>query len=414
MSNPTTLVEPFNGALGAFSGVAPIRYNGGLWLEEGATNLATTPLAPTVLAYGHITSATVTGLSIDHPLGGHSDRVKRVTIASGAGGTDQFGANVSLPSPPASGTSFRCSVLMQFSAGRIGDTVQLQLGQRTGAGTVVTTTLKSYVVSGAMQLLSDDIVMSTADRTTIYVYVRSNAAGDQDIGSTFDVTFLDVRQSPYSTSACPSVDSSGTILSGWIWSGTAHASTSTRAASSASISPAGILSPSSGAIAFRITPTIETGVEEIWGECGVKGSGTDHVQWGRDASKHPFVEWSSNDASYQRLTASETWNALVAKTLYLGWDSTTAYLQVDSGTLQTHARDAVSASWGAGNLKLQASKGGNIVTPFSAYSEHLNDTDRALVIAAIAAGGSNLATVLDDAAAPLRTMNIRTNALLRQ
>jgi hypothetical protein len=146
--------------------------------------------------------------------------------------------------------------------------------------------------------------------------------------------------------------------------------TFTRAASSASRSPS--ITPNSGAVAGRWTPTIETGVEEIWGECGVKGSGTDHVRWGRDATRHPFIEWSSNDASYQRLTASETINALAATDLALNWTGLTASLSVEAGTIQSAARDAVSGSWGAGNLTLEATAGGVIVSPFATFSRPLS------------------------------------------
>ena len=43
MSNPTTLVEQFSGSLGALTGVAPIRYNNGLWLEAAGTNKLANP-----------------------------------------------------------------------------------------------------------------------------------------------------------------------------------------------------------------------------------------------------------------------------------------------------------------------------------------------------------------------------------
>ena len=145
----------------------------------------------------------------------------------------------------------------------------------------------------------------------------------------------------------------------------------TRAASSAAISPTGILDPTSGAVAFRISPTIETGLEEIWGECGVKGSGTDHVRWGRDASTHPFVEWSANNAAYQRLTASETLTAGTAYDVYLGHTGTVTSLAVDAGTLQTGTRAAVSGDFSTGDLTLEASAGGVIYQPFATFNRTL-------------------------------------------
>lgn len=418
MSNPTNAVWPLADDLDgqdqsgpvSFSGVDPIRFPDGLLLEDASTNYVRNPMASVDASSnmgagsGSITITRLTGQSIELPTG------EIVTTCfefewTGTPSTNAAYWNLGGFSY-AQGTPYAAQYFVKGLGGSIGRTLKFGLYE-TGGGSgngyastdthVMTDDWTQAIVTGSIQ---------AADRTGGFLLLQEVGAV---LGEKFQIVAVQNEQRAY-----PTLPFSGDSGDGFAWGGTPGNSASTRAASSASLSPAGILSPSSGAIAFRITPTIETGLEELWGECGTKGSGTDHLRWGRDSSKHPFVEWSSNDASYQRLTASETWNALVAKTLYLGWDSTTAYLQVDSGTLQTHARDAVSASWGAGNLKLQASKGGNIVTPFSAYSEHLNDTDRALVIAAIAAGGSNLATVLDDAAAPLRTMNIRTNALLRQ
>jgi hypothetical protein len=45
MSNPTTMVEQFNGSLGGFSGVDPIRHDSGLWLEEAGINYVLNPVA---------------------------------------------------------------------------------------------------------------------------------------------------------------------------------------------------------------------------------------------------------------------------------------------------------------------------------------------------------------------------------
>lgn len=47
MSNPTMLVEPFSNSLGDFTGVAPTRYDSGLWVEEATTNLISNPTCVT-------------------------------------------------------------------------------------------------------------------------------------------------------------------------------------------------------------------------------------------------------------------------------------------------------------------------------------------------------------------------------
>lgn len=121
-----------------------------------------------------------------------------------------------------------------------------------------------------------------------------------------------------------------------------------------SLDPAGILDPSNGSLAIRIKRIEDSGAEEVYGECGVKGAGTDHVQWGIDSSDHPFVEWSSNNAAYQRLTGTETIGASTEFLFYIGWVGLTQELSIDAGTKHTGTRDVVSGSWGAGDLVLEA------------------------------------------------------------
>jgi hypothetical protein len=394
MSNPTTGIWPLAsdlaGSPSPLTGSGAVRYSGGLWLEQAATNEFPNPSvesALTVSGNGAIAWSTATVTRVTDALA-TGTYCAEVSSSTGGSGIQWFTAHTATGDHVATADVWLVSGGSDWRA-QVYDNTFTQRGS-----TVL------FTPTGAKQRIAVPLPSLPAHTQLRLVFAR--------VSNTLGVIRSDAMQ--IESGLFPTSYADSSLGTGYSTSPSPHS----RAASSASLSPSGILSPSNGAIAMRVTPTIETGVEEIWFECGVKGSGTDHFQGGRDASKHPFIEWSSNNASYQRLTASETWNALAGKTLYLGWNGTSAYLQVDSGTLQSASRDAVSASWGAGNIKLQASKGGNIITPFSAYSEHLNDTDRALVIASIAAGGSNLATVLDDAAAPLRTLNIRTNALLRQ
>jgi len=66
MSNPTTLVESFNGSLGAFAGVDPILYDDGLLLQAAGTNELINPDITT--ASGWVQSggtATINAISDD-------------------------------------------------------------------------------------------------------------------------------------------------------------------------------------------------------------------------------------------------------------------------------------------------------------------------------------------------------------
>lgn len=323
MSNPTTHVSVFDGAAPGWSVTGPERYAGGLWLEEGTVNLVSNPSFEAGTT-GWSASGSTLAQSALHPASGAKSMEVTATGANAGASTS---ITLDATSYALSGTIYNATAAARNAALRY-----------AGADGV------TFPVSSGQQQRVSRIVTGFGGSTFFVPRIIDSVAGEL-----FYFDALQIEQKAYVTSYTDS----------------------TRAASSASISPAGILDPATGAIAFRITPTIETGVEEIWGEVGAKGSGTDHVRWGRDSSKHPFVEWSSNDAAYQRLTASETWNALATKMLYLGWNGTTASLQVENGTLQTHTRDAISDSWGAGDLKLQATAGGVVYRNFAAFDRTL-------------------------------------------
>jgi len=322
-------VATFNGASDGFTVTGPERYSSGLWLEEGTTNLLLNPSFETNLtSWTAEANITATRDTSEFEYGAAS--VKLVKNASGS-------ANA----------GFRQDVTT--SIGQVYTFAVSVKGTATAMNLVVTS-VGNTVASALTNSFARKQYTFTA------ALVSSRCALQTGTGSSGEIVWGDgaqVENKPYATSY---VDT-------------------TRAASSASISPSGILSPSSGALAFRITPTIETGVEEIWGECGVKGSGTDHVRWGRDSSKHPFVEWSANNASYQRLTGSETLNALTAYDLYLGHSATTISLAVDAGTLQTGTRDAISDSWGAGDLTLKATTGGVVYNQFATFNRPLSASE---------------------------------------
>lgn len=247
-----------------------------------------------------------------------------------------------------------------------------------------------------------------ADATEIFADTLTGTGGAANLGvrwldsanaEQFVTYYLGAELGNNATSPCPAIDSAGTIAAGYAWGSTAHASTSTRTAASASIDPTDRIDQSAGSLAVQVRPTDVTGVEELHGACGVKGVGTDHLRWGRDSAFHPFVEWSSNNAAYQRLTATE-FIGFAERVWYLDWSGTAVSLSIDNGTLQTGTRAAVSGSWGAGDLVLQASVGGVALGPLATYERQLTATERLLLNDAI---GTDLPlfSLLDPALSPM-------------
>lgn len=338
MSNPTTFVETFDGSLGPFSGSGGPEFDNGLWLKSASANLLPNPGAEVNL--------------IGWATWGSGVTLSRETAApiTGAGSAKATHAG--------NGSSGLSNSISGLSDAKKEYTYELDV--LAPAGLLMCSAIWAFYTDATSAGLG--YTYFTGDGSTHRVLGSGIPNASKTVSSLYVLAILDTAQAAGSFL----VDNVSLI----------------RAASSASISPAGILAPGSGALAFRITPTIETGVEEIWGECGVKGSGTDHLRWGRDSTKHPFCEWSANNAAYQRLTASETVDAGTAYDLYLGHDGTDVSLSVDAGTANTGTRAAVSDSFGAGDLTLKATAGGVIYDEFATFDRTLTNYEVARLNAA--------------------------------
>lgn len=390
MANPTLMVERFDGSLGSLSGVQPIRYSEGLWLEQAGINYLRNPRATS----GTNWTQTRCTVAPDPTVTKDGIPTVKLTVADASGAVRVLASSENSMFAP--GDPARERVFLR--SGTAGRSATVSLLALTNGGSVVGTVTQTLALptSGWAEFgVASASLPATTERIGLQIEITGSANGNE-----VWIALPHGEKLVYSTSYLD-----GAIGSGYAYTGTATQSRSTRAASSASISPAGILAPGSGSLAFRVTPTIETGLEEIWGECGAKGSGTDHLRWGRDATKHPFVEWSSNDAAYQRLTASETIDAGTETFLYFGHAGTTTSLQVDAGTLQTGSRAAVSASFGAGALTLRASAGGNIVSPFATYDQPLSAARIAIVRDAMA-NGDDLWTLFEEWEAIIQPTNL--------
>jgi len=379
MSNPLTLGSTFNGSLGTFTGVDPTRFSGsGVLFEEGTTNLHTANVGyensiANWTAFGD-------GAGVSATWSQSNEWAKSGTYAIKMIGQSSV-LNNQTTRASAEVTGFSEGEVYTFSGSynRLQSTlrVTLALQWRNGSGNVgsevTVSDTASGTAAGVTEFASPQTCPAGADRYRLIWRLRFGATG---VDHTFYGDNIQVEHKPYATSF---VDV--TLGDGYAFTGSAHASASTRAASSASVATANHLDASSGAIAFRITPTIETGLEEIWGEAGVKGAGTDHMQWGRDATKHPFVEWSSNNAAYQRLTGTETISVNTEYLFYLGWNGVLTELSIDAGTKHTGTRDVVEDDFSVGDLTLEASAGGVIVSPFATFDRPLTDTEIATLAA---------------------------------
>lgn len=371
MSNPTTHVEPFDGSLGDFTGVAPIRYSNGLWLEEATTNAYINPVAgngtSTLAPLSNRANAVV---SVPTPLPGHLSGVTDCFRVTSAG---DFGAGTtwaSLNIGNLSAALYQLSVYVYIPAATSISAIGFTAGNFTSG--VIVAAIGDAALTNQWQRIGPATL--TPDVGDLAGILNLTVTGLSN-GEVLYFIIPQVERKDYMTSA-----TAGSLGAGYAFTGTAHNSTSTRAASSAAISPSGILSPDTGSLAFRFTRKIDTGGTETILECGTAGSGTDYLSVAVNASDKLVVSWNSDNAGAQTVTSTDSIAVDTEYFVYTDWDSTDINLRVDAAT-DTDTRDAVQDDFGAGDLTLEASAGGAIFNGFATYDRPLTDYEQSRLYA---------------------------------
>lgn len=351
MSNPTTLVFPLTSSLDgtdqsgsvSLTGTDPIRYDGGLWLEEATTNYITNPSIETgITDWG----TSVGGVIRSQDTTGAVVGTKSLKVINDGANASQ-GVQYIGGSPPASVQNDKWSMQAYLRGASGAESAFLGVSQRNAGGSGIGDVVGApHALTTVPTLYKDTIVVSGATTASI----RPKIVGPNSLTSeTFFADSIQIEKKGYHTSYCD-----GSLGAGYAWTGTAHASTSTRAASSASIDPTGYLDPQTGSLAFRFTRKIDTGGTETLLECGTAGSGTDYLSISVNSSDKLVVSWNSDNAGAQTVTSTESIAVDTEYFVYTEWASGTMGLSIDNGDLVVGARDAVEGDWGVGELVLEA------------------------------------------------------------
>ncbi|MDQ3539193.1 MAG: hypothetical protein M3440_00765, partial [Chloroflexota bacterium] len=102
------------------------------------------------------------------------------------------------------------------------------------------------VLAGAVVRL-DAAITGTATSVGAGVRIITSANGE-----TFNVGHLQIEAKGYRTSETPALDAAGTILAGYTWTGTAHASSSTRSATTVTVDEVSRILPAQGSAAVWV------------------------------------------------------------------------------------------------------------------------------------------------------------------
>lgn len=344
MSNPTTLVEPFS-AIGGFTASGAVRFFNGLWLEEGRTNIVPNPTAASDTTGWSVTGANFAisrETSLPAPLPGWL--ASRVTtgfkVSASANDTTFGGARITI-TPTA--TAHALSVWIYIPSSYTGSGVPRMQHNSFAGATGTTNAPASLALRDQWQLLSLVFTPDSGDLSGL-LFLQISGSGSINSGDQFWIACVQAEAGAYPSSFM--LNSFGTGYSG--------TTTHIRAASSASIPTAGILSPATGSLAFRFRRLIDTGGTETLLECGTAGSGTDYLSISVNSSDKLVVSWNSDNAGAQTVTSTESIAVDTEYFVYTEWASGTMGLSIDNGDLVVGARDAVEGDWGVGELVLEA------------------------------------------------------------
>lgn len=297
MSNPTTLVENFNGSLGAFTGVDPIRYDGGLWLEEGTTNLFENPISEnTDDAWGLYVGGAGSRVTSEHLFGTAS-----IQFISANSAVDER-VQPSLSNASVSPRTFTSSVYAKAASGT--PTIQHQLIY------VYTSGLSSDQVSTALSTewqRMPAVTLAMDDSKTMLIIYASIGTGAIQQQVTIYATGLQMEEKSHATSLAV-----GSFGAGYSWTGTPHASASTRDASSASVT---IAEPAAVACWYREQGVKTFAYLETLGALGNDGDisyagGDLTISTTRSLVIGPFAAFDRTltDAEQANLSSTQNWS----------------------------------------------------------------------------------------------------------
>lgn len=319
MSNPTILVESLAGTAGRFTITGPERYDSGLWLEEGTTNLLTNPSFETDTtgwsADGGVTFTRVTSE--------HYDGVAAAQCVNSGSGQQGFftpsGSAIAATTGEAvtlSGYLKSSDIANAFAFITEYSIVPAGLRAILGPNTPLTSSFGRLTASGVLGA-------STAS-------VRPGFRSSVSDAGTLHADALQLEKKPYATSY----------------------TAGTRAASSASVPTAGNIDSTIGSLAFRFTRKIDTGGIEYLLVCGTDGD--DRLRIYVNTDDHLHISWDTGSALPQEVVSFGTIAVNTEYFVYTYWDETIIGLSIDNGETVVGVRDVPLGSWGTDPLTLQA------------------------------------------------------------
>ena len=395
--SPTVWLDPITGVLGT-AHASPSVSRATFWIEEATTNTVPDPsfeAATITTNWAANGAATISKVTTHAYLGSNGGKVS--CTASTSDGIDQLSTSGAAAS---NGQAWTVSGRIRaFAAGDVGKTVKAQIVERTSADAVVATNLGSAItLTDAWQSFSYTVTLAgggTVAKATCGF--RAGAATAVD----FVLDCVQLEQKAYATSYCD-----GTLGTGYSWSGTANASSSSRTAARVCAAGANRINTTRGAYACRVYPTNgPSGTARIVQAGTYAGASGDAVVLAAATYNNVRMYFSTDTAGAGGSGAGAVNLSLnTFANPYGDWTVSTGQAGLLTGALQSGSRTVTPAGSlvaAAPNIDLMTDQGtsSNMMNgyagPVAIYDRPLTAAERAKVNAAINSNGAaSLWTVL--------------------
>jgi len=340
-------LDPITGILGT-ANASPSVSQAVAWGEEGTTNTIPDPsfeaasISSNWVAAG---SATISKVTTHACLGSAAGKVSCTASTSD-------GINSLNGSAAASGQTWTVQARVRaFASGDVGKTIQIGISERTSANALVIEGFGSAItLTDNWQYVEHTRTLSgggTVAKATAKIKAAAAVAVD------FVIDCAQLEQKGYASSYCD-----GSIGTGYSWSGTAHASSSTRTAAYLQVDEVGHINSVRGTLAARLLRTIDNGANDYIMWAGVDGT-NDFIGPRIDSSDRASLICKVGSGSYSTIQRTGAITVDTWLSLFASWNGTETALSINDETQTTGTRDAPGGSVSSGSdLRFAANSSG--------------------------------------------------------
>lgn len=375
-------INPRTGVLGT-AHASPSCNQVTAWIEEGTTNLLLNPSvehATNAYAVSAVNSAIITKDTTTAYLGAASAKI--VTPGSVTLEGVAWQTSVSLGFTGASDSCI--GSFYHKGVGNFNRWLRVLYTDATSVDSSVTT----FTGSSSWQRITTPTLTLDPSKTVNQFFLMCRTFGAQSI--TFHLDCGQVEKKAYATSYCD-----GSLGVGYSWSGTAHASSSTRSAGSISVAASGRAYESDGAAILKFSRLVNKGSQHsellaLGNYLSSPAAGQASQRLILDPATNKLVStWSLNGAAYNAaLYSTETFPTIASwYKAYTAWTVSAQKVSSLAGTPVSTSKASPTGTFvtniNIGWNSLGTNYTDGLVGPVAIFSRELTDTRRAMVNTAI-------------------------------